>query len=144
MFVDNPFKCLSPKNPHMQKMQQQLETFQFQTGLEIELLLHLKNLQWQGFIYLGDRDRVKCNYCNAGLQNWEENDVISHEHAKWYPLCEYLLRRQGVHFVKSVVKKYPNLKRPNITNPTKVDEVRPLRQFTWSIISRLMTSQMST
>ena len=82
-----------------------------------------------GFYYLGDRDRVKCYYCNGGLQNWEKNDVNSHEHAKWYPLCEYLLRRQGVHFVKSVIKKYTNLKRPNITNPTKADEARPLLEY---------------
>jgi len=27
-----------------------------------------------GFYYLGDRDRVKCWYCNGGLQNWERED----------------------------------------------------------------------
>jgi len=38
-----------------------------------------------GFFYLGDRDRVKCFYCNGGLQNWHYNDDPWFEHAKWYP-----------------------------------------------------------
>jgi len=33
----------------------------------------------------GERDRVKCWYCNGGLQNWERNDVPWEEHAKWFP-----------------------------------------------------------
>ena len=28
-----------------------------------------------------------------------------------------------------MIKKYPNLKRPNITNPTKADEARPLLEY---------------
>ena len=39
------------------------------------------------FVFLvGERDRVKCWYCNGGLQNWERNDIPWEEHAKWFPM----------------------------------------------------------
>ena len=38
-----------------------------------------------GFYFLGERDRVKCWYCNGGLQNWEPQDDPWKEHAKWFP-----------------------------------------------------------
>ena len=38
-----------------------------------------------GFYFLGERDRVKCWYCNGGLQNWEPMDEPWREHAKWFP-----------------------------------------------------------
>ena len=44
-----------------------------------------------GFYFLGERDRVKCWYCNGGLQNWEPLDELWSEHAKWFPT--YVFRR---------------------------------------------------
>ena len=38
-----------------------------------------------GFFFLGYRDRVKCWYCNGGLQNWDFDDEPWTEHAKWFP-----------------------------------------------------------
>lgn len=38
-----------------------------------------------GFIFLGRADRVKCWYCNGGLQNWDFDDDPWEEHAKWFP-----------------------------------------------------------
>ena len=38
------------------------------------------------FSSLGQRDRVKCWYCNGGLQNWERDDDAWTEHAKWFPM----------------------------------------------------------
>ena len=35
---------------------------------------------------VGERDRVKCWYCNGGMQNWERNDIPWEEHAKWFPM----------------------------------------------------------
>ena len=82
-----------------------------------------------GFYYLGDRDRVKCFYCNGGLKNWEPTDDPFQEHAKWYPLCEYILKKRGVEFVKNEVKKYRDLKRPIITNPASVQLVGDLIKY---------------
>lgn len=38
-----------------------------------------------GFYFVGPGDRVKCFYCNGGLQNWDRDEDPWVEHAKWYP-----------------------------------------------------------
>ena len=35
-----------------------------------------------GFYYLGDRDGVKCFYCNGCLKNWQSTDDPFQEHAE--------------------------------------------------------------
>jgi len=69
-----------------------------------------------GLYYLGERDRVKCWYCNGGLQNWARFDNPWFEHAKWFPTCEYLLQKKGPEFVVNVFNRFPNLDRPTIIN----------------------------
>ena len=60
---------------------------------------------------------MKCWHRNGGLKNWERYDDPWMEHAKWFPLCEYLLKNKRVDFVKAVVKDFPELKRPALPNP---------------------------
>jgi len=67
--------------------------------------------------FKGVRDRVKCFYCNGGLQNWRQNDNPWEEHAKWYPICEFLLQRRGPEFIHNVVARFPNINRPLIRAP---------------------------
>ena len=38
------------------------------------------------------------------------------EHAKWFPLCEDLLKNKGVDFVKAIVKDFPGLNRLIVPN----------------------------
>jgi len=71
-----------------------------------------------GMYYLGERDRVKCWYCNGGLQNWERDDNPINEHAKWFPLCEYVLQQKGPDYVYQIVLQNPGLRRPNLYNPS--------------------------
>ena len=71
-----------------------------------------------GMYYLGERDRVKCWYCNGGLQNWERDDSPWEEHAKWFPLCEFVLQRKGPQFVHRIVTEHPDLRRPTLYNPS--------------------------
>lgn len=71
-----------------------------------------------GLFYLGDRDRVKCWYCNGGLQNWERDDSPWEEHAKWFPLCEFLHQQKGPEFTHDIVARFPGLRRPTLQNPT--------------------------
>ena len=127
----NPkFQCLFPKNRHLKKYADQLETFTESInwpGARIKATC--REFADAGFYYLGDRDRVKCFYCNGGLKNWEPTDDPFQEHAKWYPLCEYILKKRGVEFVKNEVKKYRDLKRPIITNPASVQLVGDLMKY---------------
>lgn len=76
---------------------------------------------------VGTRDRVKCFYCNGGLQNWRQNDNPWEEHAKWYPTCEFLLQQRGPEFVHNVVARFPNLSRPSARSPGQ--DVPPRSQY---------------
>jgi len=79
-------------------------------GQLIESQLH-RNKCLTGLYYLGERDRVKCWYCNRGLQNWARFDNPWFEHAKWFPTCEYLVQKKGPEFVVNVFSRFPNLDR---------------------------------
>nr|CAB3267788.1 baculoviral IAP repeat-containing protein 7-A-like [Phallusia mammillata] len=108
------FPCLDPVNSHMKRESARLSTF---TGNRHNWPSDRINASFQqfaeaGLYYLGSSDRVKCWYCNGGLQNWRPNDQPWFEHAKWFPSCEYLLQKKGVEFVHNVVAQYPNLNRP--------------------------------
>ena len=79
-----------------------------------------------GMYYLGERDRVKCWYCNGGLQNWERDDSPWEEHAKWFPLCEFVLQCKGPQFVHHLVTGYPGLRRPTLYNPSTSSSAREI------------------
>ena len=72
-----------------------------------------------GFYCMGSGDRVSYFYCGGKLFNWKLRDNPWYEHAKWLPLCEFVLRKQGVKYVKKVCQKHPGLHRPNIKNPIR-------------------------
>ena len=48
-----------------------------------------------GFYYKGSGDRVLCFYCGGGLFYWKPHDNPWYEHAKWFPMCEFVLKKQG-------------------------------------------------
>ena len=52
---------------------------------------------------MGSGDRVSCFYCGGRLFQWKLRDNPWYEHAKWFPLCEFVLKKQGVKYVE---KKY--------------------------------------
>ena len=73
---------------------------------------------------MGDSNRVKCWYCNGGLQHWEAEDTPWFEHAKWFPLCEYILQKKGAEFVCETTLQFQNLCRPEIRNPSLSETAR--------------------
>ena len=124
------FQCLFPRNGHLKKYADQLETFtELINWPNAQIKATCRGFADTGFYYLGDRDRVKCFYCNGGLKNWEPTDDPFQEHAKWYPLCEYILKKRGVAFVKNEVKKHLDLKRSIITNLASVQLVGDLIKY---------------
>jgi len=50
----------------------------------------------------GERDRMICFCCNQGLMDWEVDDDPWVEHARWSPLCSYILLSKGKRFVEEV------------------------------------------
>ena len=85
------------------------------------MLFQPKELADTGFYFLGSRDRTKCFYCGSGLHNWESTDDPWYEHAKWYPTCEYLLRKKGLEFVTRVGEMYPLFQDPQIRSKPQTE-----------------------
>ena len=50
-----------------------------------------ETLAENGFIYLGNGDRVKCVFCNVVLRDWEAGDVVRVEHSRHSPRCSFLI-----------------------------------------------------
>ena len=71
------------------------------------------------YYYLSDSDRVICFYCGRSLKIWKLNYNLWYEHAKWFPLCEYVLKKQSMGYVKDITLKYQKLNRPKLKNPCK-------------------------
>ena len=114
------FPCLHPVNPHMRSSEARLQTFLDNSSIwpAHRIRATPQQIVDAGMYYLGERDRVKCWYCNGGLQNWERDDDPMEEHAKWFPLCEFVLQQKGPDYVHQIVLRTPGLRRPNLSNPS--------------------------
>ena len=114
------FPCLHPVNPHMRSNEARLQTFLDNCSIwpAHRIRATPQEIVDAGMYYLGERDRVKCWYCNGGLQNWERDDDSMEEHAKWFPLCEFVLQQKGPDYIHQIVLRNPGLRRPNLYNPS--------------------------
>ncbi|KAH9499324.1 hypothetical protein Btru_003710 [Bulinus truncatus] len=68
-------------------------------------LYHIKDKQdlaLAGLYYEGRGDCTRCFHCGGGLTNWEIDDDVWVEHAKWFPKCGYLLEQMGEKFILAV------------------------------------------
>ncbi|CAK8698369.1 unnamed protein product [Clavelina lepadiformis] len=125
------FPCYFPHQPCMRSIERRTLTFlnNAKSWVMFEMNVSFCELAEAGWCYTGDKDRVKCWYCSGILQQWRVNDDPWEEHAKWFPLCEYILQRKGGDYVFGVVSRFPNLRRPNISNPANVEEIERIRRM---------------
>ncbi|CAK8672471.1 unnamed protein product [Clavelina lepadiformis] len=117
--LQNSFPCLYPVSPHMRNEDSRFETFDHRWP-QSRVRATPRQIAKAGFFFFGERDRVKCWYCNGGLQNWDPDDEPWSEHAKWFPTCELLLQHKGPDFVHRMVSLFPNLPRPVLRGPFNV------------------------
>jgi len=110
------YPCTNPINPHMRQESMRIQSFYSQSWNQDFLQASPEELAKAGLFFTGRSDRVKCWYCNGGLQNWDYTDSPIQEHAKWYPQCEFILREKGADFVQAIFDQNPGLKRPRIRN----------------------------
>ncbi|KAH9487775.1 Baculoviral IAP repeat-containing protein 7 [Bulinus truncatus] len=73
------------------------------------------DLSSSGFFYTGVADQVRCFYCGAGLEKWQNTDDAWVEHARCSPKCAYLRLRIGEHFIETVKNLYENNDRVSMT-----------------------------
>ena len=138
------FPCFHPVNPHMRTKEARLQTFLDNSSIwpAHRIRATPQQIVDAGMYYLGERDRVKCWYCNGGLQNWERNDNPWEEHAKWFPLCEYVLQQKGPDYVHEIVSRFPGLRRPTLYNPSTSQAAQTLTQTVTSESNHVpLTSQ---
>lgn len=118
------FPCQNPRNPNMVDTQQRRITFSNWPNHHMRATV--EELVDAGFLYLNEGDKLKCFYCNGGLQHWQYNEDPWFEHAKWYPNCEYLLQKKGLQYVQYVAEQFPSLKRPVFQQyPQSLPQQRP-------------------
>ena len=64
--------------------------------------LRVDDLVKAGFFYTGYSDTARCFYCSGGLRNWEANDDVWVEHARWFPKCFFVRQSAGLEFIKTI------------------------------------------
>ncbi|KAH9510066.1 hypothetical protein Btru_043414 [Bulinus truncatus] len=64
--------------------------------------LDVGDLADAGFYYAGYSDCARCFFCGGGLRNWEEEDNVFVEHARWFPKCAFIRELLGQNFVDAV------------------------------------------
>ena len=52
-----------------------------------------EELAWAGFVYTGESDRVKCEFCHIQFHEWQGTDVAFTEHARSSPTCPFVVPR---------------------------------------------------
>ncbi|CCU56005.1 inhibitor of apoptosis 3 [Choristoneura rosaceana entomopoxvirus 'L'] len=56
-----------------------------------------------GFYYTNCGDKVKCFYCDLGLKDWENNDIVWEQHARWAQKCNYVSLVKGEEYIQQVI-----------------------------------------
>ncbi len=90
-----------PKRPEYAKKESRLETF-----INWPRSHHLEPnyLAVGGFYFAGYGDCVRCFYCGGGLRNWEDEDDVFVEHARWFPKCAFVKSTCGQQFIDLVIE----------------------------------------
>ncbi|XP_065367916.1 death-associated inhibitor of apoptosis 2 [Calliphora vicina] len=88
-----------PKNPKYTSLQSRLRTY---SNWPITDIQKPEDLAQAGLYYQKVDDQVRCFHCNMGLRSWEKEDDPWFEHAKWYPMCEFVRLVKGVNYIQEV------------------------------------------
>uniref|UniRef100_A0A2C9M3H7 Uncharacterized protein n=1 Tax=Biomphalaria glabrata TaxID=6526 RepID=A0A2C9M3H7_BIOGL len=79
--------------------QKRLETF---ASWPRDHHLRPEDLVEAGFYYAGYGDCSRCFFCGGGLRNWDDQDDVWVEHARWFPKCAYIREKLGSNFIDVV------------------------------------------
>ncbi|MDB2384398.1 hypothetical protein N9V90_00970 [Endozoicomonas sp.] len=59
-----------------------------------------------GLYALGSGDKVKCFYCDGGLENWEPSDDPLDEHARWFPNCALVAQLKTPEEIQAILNRH--------------------------------------
>ena len=114
------FKCLSPINPHMRNREMRIQIFLDHSSNwpAHRIRATPSDIADAGMYYLGDRDRVKCWYCN-GCCRTGRNTI---HHGRSTINC---FRFASLCFNKKVYSSYIS-RRPTLYNPSMSSSPREI------------------
>ncbi|XP_013418150.1 E3 ubiquitin-protein ligase XIAP-like [Lingula anatina] len=102
LFDDNPIVTERPKHPQYAIEQNRILTFE---NWPVSKRQTPRELSIAGFYYAGFGDNVKCFFCGGELRNWEPQDDVWTEHARWFPNCGYVKQCKGVTFIREILQR---------------------------------------
>ncbi|GFO17516.1 baculoviral iap repeat-containing protein 7 [Plakobranchus ocellatus] len=88
-----------PKRYEYAVRQKRLETFR---DWPADHHLKKEDLADAGFYYAGYGDCARCFFCGGGLRNWDDDDDVWVEHARWFAKCAFIRQKLGQGFVETV------------------------------------------
>jgi len=130
--LEQLFPCANPHSPHLESRASRLTTFEDHATewARNNIRATMADMADAGLYYLGVRDKVKCWYCNGGLQNWGWHDDPWFEHARWYSTCEFVMQNKGPDYVHQVTQRFPDHLRDNALlrsqRPSRPIDVAPI------------------
>ncbi|XP_065349803.1 death-associated inhibitor of apoptosis 1-like [Cloeon dipterum] len=90
------------KYPEKQAHEERLKTF---NAWPLSVRQTPESLASAGFYSVGDGDKVLCFHCGLGIMDFAPTDDPFEEHAKWNPICTYVILEKGMDFVKGSLRK---------------------------------------
>lgn len=88
-----------PYHPRYQLYSSRLDSYRYYPR---RYPLKAARLAEAGFFYEGPADKVRCFWCDGGLEDWEAGDDAWTEHARWYPGCRHVFLVKGATFIVDV------------------------------------------
>ncbi|KAH9488686.1 Death-associated inhibitor of apoptosis 1 [Bulinus truncatus] len=105
-----------PKRPEYALKQERLETF---TKWPRDHHLSEDDLAEAGFYYADYGDCDRCFNCGIGLRNWEDEDDVWIEHARWFSRCTYVRGKLGqivIDMVQDLCKQFEQISMKMVTD----------------------------
>ncbi|CAL1545882.1 unnamed protein product [Lymnaea stagnalis] len=87
-----------------------------------------EDLAEAGLIYAGYSDSVRCFYCGGGLRNWSSQDNPWIEHAKYFPLCGFIIKEKGQTFIDNIQELSSLATQITLQMTNDISVVRPYSQ----------------
>ncbi|XP_013418147.1 E3 ubiquitin-protein ligase XIAP-like [Lingula anatina] len=122
-FDDNPIVTERPKHPQYAIVQKRRTTFENWPNSKRQTP---RELSIAGLYYAGFGDNVKCFFCGGGLRNWEPQDDVWTEHARWFPNCGYVKLSKGVTFIREILQRNSAIDQVSRVRHTHEKEAREI------------------
>lgn len=114
---------IRPKRPELQSYESRLQTFD---NWPVDFF-RKEDVAAEGFYYTGNADCTRCFSCGGAVRNWQPEDDILLEHARWFPCCPFVEEKLDRETLEIVCNMHKN--KEKITRITVNREIQRLQQL---------------